>query len=272
MSISPLSLSLSMSISPLSLLLLMSILPSSFLPLSGVFTRSDVTQPLRWAGIVSLESPPLVVFPTPPLGDVVLGSHPEMVCAAGASHVVVTYAGVDLPSSRHGLGVVTPMRASCSGWPHASLFDPTLCRVVEPVSMWWNRLAVVLARTAQSYPSFSCGCSFRGSRRQCLLPSLSWVHRRRRTRIVAVESISLPWKFGTLSYRGSQWGGEWERKWGKRTTTKVVVRFGDALSGPPTSWVPPRVSTPQFLRRASLSRPYPCGKGRGGCSRVRVSE
>ena len=32
------------------------------------------------------------------------------------------------------------------------------------------------------------------------------------------------------------------RNWGKRTTMKVVVRFWDALDGPSTLWVPPRVS------------------------------
>jgi len=40
------------------------------------------------------------------------------------------------------------------------------------------------------------------------------------------------------------WSVGWDgmRDWGKRVTTNVVVRFRDALHGPPTSWVPPYVS------------------------------
>ena len=38
--------------------------------------------------------------------------------------------------------------------------------------------------------------------------------------------------------------GEERRNGRKQATTFVVARFRDALLGPPTSWVPPRVSPP----------------------------
>ena len=62
----------------------------------------DITQPLCWVDIISLESPALVAFLTPLLGGVVLGSHSEVVCAAGASLVVIPYAGIKFPSYNGG--------------------------------------------------------------------------------------------------------------------------------------------------------------------------
>jgi hypothetical protein len=57
--------------------------------------------------------------------------------------------------------------------------------------------------------------------------------------------------------------GEGRRNGRKRATTFVVARFRDALLGPPTSWVPPRVSPPPTP--CWLTSPHPSEEGRGGC-------
>ena len=52
-----------------------------------------------------------MAFPTPLLGGVVLGSHSEVVCAAGASLVVVPYTGIKFPSYNGGF-----QSGRCSLW------------------------------------------------------------------------------------------------------------------------------------------------------------
>jgi hypothetical protein len=49
-------------------------------------------------------------------------------------------------------------------------------------------------------------------------------------------------------------GVEWEDGQRKRTTTSIVVRFWDALHVPPSPWVSPHVSPPQFPS-SSKNRP-----------------
>ena len=58
----------------------------------------------------------------------------------------------------------------------------------------------------------------------------------------------------------------------KRTTTFIVVRYGDILDGPPILWVPPHVNLPPFLRCTRISHPHPFGKGRGDCGFILASE
>ena len=53
----------------------------------------------------------------------------------------------------------------------------------------------------------------------------------------------------------------------RRGSCFVTYHLGLPLHGSPLVFLPPR-----FLRRASISRPHPFGKGRGGCSGVLASE
>jgi hypothetical protein len=58
----------------------------------------------------------------------------------------------------------------------------------------------------------------------------------------------------------------------KQATTNVVACCRDALHGPPTSWVPPGVLHPPFLRQLCISCSHPFEKGRGGYGYVLTCE
>ena len=61
---------------------------------------------------------------------------------------------------------------------------------------------------------------------------------------------------------------EWAKKWRKRTTTFIVVHFQDIPSGPPTSWVPPRIShspTPPSSIKNTTHIPVERGGASVGC-------